>query len=171
MHSPADRDELDRLVVDNLPTAVRFARRLTGCPDEAEEVVQEALAKVLKQWPGYRGEASFSTWMFALVLNVVRDRHRRRPPPESLAGEVADGGPSSEALVDASELAQRVREAIDQLPGRQREVAVLCLVEHLSAAEAAGLLGTTVANVHTTLHMVRKKLLSLFDFAHTSRHE
>ena len=45
MFRPADRDQLDRLVVDQIPAALRFARRLTGSADEAEDVVQEALAK------------------------------------------------------------------------------------------------------------------------------
>ncbi len=167
MLRPADRDQLDRLVVDQIPAALAFARRLTGDADEAEDVVQEALTKVLQNWRRYRGEAQFSTWMLGIVLNVARDRRRRRPSPEALTVDIADGRPRSEEYVDASELAQRIRDAIDRLPERQREVALLCLVERLPPAEVALLLETTPANIHTTLHHVRKKLLPLVDFART----
>lgn len=167
MFRPADRDELDRLVVDQIPAALGFAQRLTGNPDEAEDIVQEALSKVLQNWRRYRGEAQFSTWMLGIVLNVARDHRRRRSAPEPLPFDLADGRAGSEEYVDASELALRVRQAIDQLPERQREVALLCLVEKLSPAEVALLLETTPANVHTTLHHVRKKLLPLVDFART----
>jgi RNA polymerase sigma-70 factor (ECF subfamily) len=167
MFRPADRDELDRLVVDQIPAALAFAQRLTGSPDEAEEVVQEALTKVLQNWRRYRGEAQFSTWMLGIVLNVARDRRRGRPSPEPLPFDLADARAGSEEYVDASELAQRVRLAIDQLPERQREVALLCLVEKSPPAEVALLLETTPANIYTTLHHIRKKLLLLVDFART----
>jgi RNA polymerase sigma-70 factor (ECF subfamily) len=167
MLRPADRDQLDRLVVEQIPAALAFALRLTGDADEAEDFVQEALAKVLKNWRRYRGEAQFSTWMLGIVLNVARDRRRRRPSPEPLTFDLADGRPRSDEYYDARELAQRVRQAIDQLPERQRDVALLCLVERLPPAEVATLLETTAANVHTTLHHVRKKLLPLVDFART----
>jgi RNA polymerase sigma-70 factor, ECF subfamily len=160
MQRPIDRAEIDRLVVENLPIAMRFAQRLTGCSELAEEIVQEALTKVLHSWPRYRREASFSTWMLGIVLNAHRDAcRRRRHEPVPLAAELPDRRPASDLFLDATELAQRMRTAIDSLPDRQREIALLCLVEQVTPGEAAPLLGITVANIHTTLHNVRKKLL------------
>ena len=81
MAGPIDRQMVDQLVVKHLPAAFRFAQRLTNDADTAEEVVQEALCRVLGRWKSYRGEASFGTWMMQIVVNV--DRDRRRLPPES----------------------------------------------------------------------------------------
>src|SRR3954471_8038969 len=88
MSGPIDRHTVDQLVVEHLPAALRFARRLTKDPDAAGEIVQEALCRVLKGWKTFRGEASFSTWLTQIVLNVDRDRRRRRdrygPPPDDV---------------------------------------------------------------------------------------
>jgi RNA polymerase sigma-70 factor, ECF subfamily len=77
MGRPLDRRAVDHLVVEHLPAALRFARRLTGDPQLAEEVVQDALCRVLARWRSFRGESSFRTWLLSIVVNVDRDRRRR----------------------------------------------------------------------------------------------
>lgn len=163
MQRPIERAEIDRLVVEHLPVAIRFAQRLTGRSDKAEEIVQEALTKVLHNWQRYRGEASFSTWMLGIVLNTYRDACRRRCDLVPLPTELVDQNPRADCFLEANELALRMRTAIDELPARQREIALLCLVEQVPPGEAAPLVGVTVANIHTTLHVIRKKLLPYVD--------
>jgi RNA polymerase sigma factor (sigma-70 family) len=69
--------------------------------------------------------------------------------------------------VAAAELNQRIRTEIDRLPERQREVALLSLGEGTSAGEVAYILQTTEANVHTCLHLARKRIAQAigFDYA------
>ncbi len=169
MARPIDRGEVDRLVVEHLPAALRFALRLTGDVHVAEDVVQEALCRVLRRWRSYRGEASFGTWMLQIVVNVDRDRRRSRPAVSPVpAGEVISNaaGPVEQAAVD--ELHAAVRGAIDRLPQRQREVAILSLGEGLAAGDVARVLEITEANVHTCLHLARKRIARVIgvDFAH-----
>src|SRR3972149_10531428 len=92
MTQPIDRSTLDRLVVEHLPVALRFALRLTGNADTAEDVVQESLCRVLRSWRSYRGEAAFGTWMLQIVVNVDRDRRRseRNAHPMPAEGVIAD---------------------------------------------------------------------------------
>ena len=78
MSGPIDRHAVDQLVVAHLPVALRLAQRLTNDPNTAEEVVQEALCRVLTRWTSFRGDAAFSTWLLQIVVNVDRDRRRRR---------------------------------------------------------------------------------------------
>jgi RNA polymerase sigma-70 factor (ECF subfamily) len=153
-----DRQAIDRLVLEHLPAALRLAMRLTRDPHEAEEVVQEALLRVLKGWKSYRAEAPFSTWMMRVVINAHRDRHRRERREEPATQEAASIAPGPADLAEAAETAERVSGEIDRLPSRQREVAVICLGESRSAREAAELLGMTENNLHATLHAVRKRL-------------
>ena len=155
-----DRKTVDGLVVEHLPAALRFASRLSGGdPHIAEDVVQEALCRVLRQWRSYREEAAFGTWMLRIVLNVDRDRRRRHRDALPLPIDEIDSGmapPVEKVIVE--ELHATIRSAIDDLPQRQREVALLILGEGLSADEAARVMQTSKANVHTCLHLARKQI-------------
>lgn len=154
-----DRQAVDRLVVEHLPAALRFAQRLAGDADTAEDVVQETLCRVLARWRSYRGDASFKTWLMQIVVNVERDRRRRRRTNETPDTEQLEShAPDAHQRVSADELHAQIRREIDRLPERQREVACLCFGEGCSAAEVAEVLEISVANVHTCLHLARKRI-------------
>jgi RNA polymerase sigma-70 factor (ECF subfamily) len=161
-----DRQTLDRLVVEHLPAALRFAQRLVGDADTAEDVVQETLCRVLRHGAGYRGEAAFQTWVLQIVLNVDRDRRRRLRTTEPLSSEqLTARTPSAYQQATADETSDQIRRAIQRLPDRQREAAVLSYGEGLAAPEIADILQTTVANVHTCLHLARKRIAAAIDMA------
>jgi len=170
MARPIDRRDVDRLVVEHLPAALRLAARLSGDPAAAEDVVQEALCRVLRQWRTFRGESSFKTWMLQIVVNVNRDRRRRPtafvPEQDELLERVAKTASPPEAAA-TRELHAELRVAVDRLPQRQREVALLTWGEGLAAADVARVLGTSEANVYTNLHLARKQVAQAigFDFA------
>ncbi len=165
-----DRHTVDQLVVQHLPVALRLARRLAGDAGVAEEIVQEALCRVLRGWRQYRGEAAFSTWMMQIVVNVDRDRRRRRREHEPL---VPDRLRSSEAEpgehAAATELQAAVRAAIEALPDRQREVALLSFGEGLKAGQIATILEITEANVHTCIHLARKRIAEVIGISPVRR--
>jgi RNA polymerase sigma-70 factor (ECF subfamily) len=159
MAPPADRASLDRLVSAHLSEALRLAIRLTGDPDEGEEVVQEALVRVARSWKSFRGEARFRTWLFRIVVNAFRDWVAARPGTERLDDEVPDvrvADPAMEAA--AAEFGRLIAARVSALPSRQREVVILTCYEGLSPREAADVLGISQANVHATLHVARQRL-------------
>jgi RNA polymerase sigma-70 factor (ECF subfamily) len=156
---PGETTPLDRLVEDHLPGALRFATRLTGNPETAEEIVQESLLRVARSWRTFRNQAQFRTWLFRIVINVFRDRAPVRPAPTSLATDVVDrraGDPSSRLLY--SELSELVAARVSALPPRQREVLVLVTYEGHSPREAAELLGISEASVYSNLSIARQRL-------------
>lgn len=160
MTRPIDRTAIDRLVVEHLPMALRVALRLSGDADAAEDLVQETLCRVLRQWRSFRGESSFRTWLLRILVNVDRDGRRRRREHQSFdEGQeaVAKETPVAETAA-AAELHDQVRNEIDRLPERQREVALLSWGEGLAAGEIAAVLGITEANVYATLHVARKRI-------------
>jgi len=170
MSRPMDRDQVDQLVIQHLPATFRLAQRLTNNADTAEDIVQEALCRVLNQWRSYRGEASFSTWMMQIVVNVDRDRRRRRRDSQELSLDLFGSGaaePNEHAV--AAELSEAIREAIHDLPDRQREVTLLSLGEGLEASDVAAILQTTEANVHTCLHLARKRIAKAIGLDYTLR--
>lgn len=159
MGRPIDRRAVDQLVVEHLPAALRMALRLTGDPHAAEDLVQDALCRVLRQWRSYRGEASFRTWLLSIVVNADRDRCRRRRPTEPIDdNQLASRSPEPRDVAAADEMNQELRTVIDRLPERQREVALLTWGEGLAAAEVATVLEISEASVYTNLHLARKRI-------------
>ena len=154
-----DRSILDRLVREQLPAALRFAVRLTGNLDVAEDVVQEALLRVARSWNTFRGESQFRTWLFRIVINVVRDHGHTRDQATELPEDVRDDRtPDPVDAVEARELGELVAALIAQLPPRQREVLVLMTYEGLGVRETAEMLGVSLGNVRTNLHLARERL-------------
>jgi RNA polymerase sigma-70 factor (ECF subfamily) len=150
----------DRLVVEHLPAALRFAIRLTGDRESAEDVVQDALVRAARGWPAFRGEAAFRTWFSRIVINAFRDR-LRRPPLETMADEMPDDGAREPlAAVLAGELSEIIARHVSALPPRQREVLVLSVYEQFTPAQVAAVLEISEANVYSTLHLARQRLKS-----------
>ncbi len=168
MEPPIARSDVDRLVVEHLPAALRFALRLTGDQHIAEDVVQDALCLVLRRWRSYRGESSFGTWMLRIVVNVDRDRRRRQRDTLPLpVDEMISSAAQPVEQAAAAELHASVRTAIDRLPQRQREVALLSLGEGLAARDVADVLEITEGNVHTCLHLARKRIAGAIGINYT----
>lgn len=171
-----DRQTFDRLMLDHLAGAQRFAIRLTGQPDAAEEIVQEALARAAGAWRSFRGESAFRTWLLQIVVNVFRDRLRARAGPAAL-DDVIDDPPDARAIepgaaLEARELAERVAACVSSLPPRQREVLVLVAYEELTTQQAAAVLGITDGNARTTLHLAREAMKKrLAPYLNEQRHE
>jgi len=162
---PVDRQSFDRLVVDHLVAAQRFAMRLTGNAEAAEEVVQEALVRAARSRSTFAGRARFKTWLFQIVVNAFRDRLSERASrilPESLPDGLSDGrarDPAAQA--QAAEQGRVIASMVSALPARQREVLVLHAYEGLSTVEVAAVLGVSEQNVRTNLHLARRRLREL----------
>jgi RNA polymerase sigma-70 factor (ECF subfamily) len=156
-----DRQTFDRLMLDHLDGAQRFAVRLTGDAALAEELVQEALVRAAGAWQSFRGDSAFRTWLLQVVVNVFRDRLRARAGPAGLedANDVADARDVEPAArLEARELAETVAACVSALSPRQREVIVLVAYEQLTTRQAAAVLGITDGNARTTLHLARESL-------------
>ena len=159
MGVPENPTTLDGLVRAHLPQAMRFAIRLTGDVDAAEDVVQDALVRVARSWKTFRGDAEFRTWLFRVVINVFRDRLARQPPPQELGSELRDDrADDPAAAAQWNELGRLIAERVSALPPRQREVMVLITYEGLKPREVSGMLGISEANVYATLHAARQRL-------------
>ena len=137
---------------------MRFATRLTGNSSSGEELVQEALYRVARSWRTFRQEAEFRTWLFQIIINANRDQRRRsNGAPLDLEHSDPKQPPPSERMLER-ELKAEIAACIARLPDRQREVIVLTTFEELTIPEVARVLNVTEQNVHSTLHVARKRL-------------
>ena len=159
MTRPGKRAQFDELVSASLPAALRFAVRLTGRLDKAEEVVQEAMLSASRSWKTYRGDSQFQTWLFRIVVNTFRSWLARPAVPKTLALDVVDPSQRSPSeAASAGELSETVAACVADLPLRQREVVVLSVYEGLDAGQIAKVLSMSIENVYSTLSVARAKL-------------
>lgn len=167
--SVLDRTTFERLVLEHLPAAHRFAVRLTGDVDAAEDVMQDALLKASRRWATFAGRSAFRTWLLQIVVNTFRDRlsaRRGRAAANGQAQPLADDLRDPRAVdparqSGAAEQGERIAAMVSGLPPRQREVFVLHAYEGLSTAEAAGVLGISESNARANLHFARQRLREL----------
>jgi RNA polymerase sigma-70 factor, ECF subfamily len=146
-----------------------FALRLSGKPAEAEDAVQDAFVRAyraLKKYPEeQRRTLQIRPWLYRITLNVVRNKARvQRPASVELDGQVLPSQPEEqpEPLAEAAESRRELARLIAGLPDRYRAAVVLRHVQGLPYAEIATILdqpvGTTKANVHRGLNLLRQAL-------------
>jgi len=147
-----------------LPVTAVIARLVLN-RSEAGELAQETFVRVWQQRARYRAEAAFRPWIFAIAVNLARNRlrwWRRRPQvalepwTEGLAEETSLA-PGAAAL-EAAERAVAVRAAVAALPLELREAIVLFEYEGLPQKEIAAAVGATPKAVETRLHRAREQL-------------
>ena len=147
-----------------------FALTLRMCknPEDAAEAAQEAF---LAAWQGlkfFRGESSFSTWLYRLASNACVDLLRREGRHRSAAGpslndeetflDVADDAPGPQALAERSELKEQIEAGLRALTPEHREVLVLREIHQLSYEEIAGVLSLDLGTVKSRISRGRKQL-------------
>jgi RNA polymerase sigma-70 factor (ECF subfamily) len=169
-----------------------YCYRMLGSGFEAEDAVQDTMLRAWRSADRFEGRSSMRSWLYRIATNVcvdmLRGRKRRArpmdigpssPPDESHLGDllpehlwispIADervipeeGDPADIAIArDSIRLAFIT--ALQHLPPRQRAALILCEVLRWQAAEAADLLGTSVAAVNSALQRARATLAALPD--------
>ncbi len=148
-----------------------LARRFFRRAEDVEEIAQEVFLKMHRSIGEYRGEAPFEHWLLRVATNACRDRLRaRRRRPEAVLSEVTDDARRwlDAALEGAAQEAAQVEAArvlaadlLDALPEKDRIVLVLLDLEGKSAAEVAGLTGSTRGAVKVRAMRARRALRRL----------
>jgi RNA polymerase sigma-70 factor (ECF subfamily) len=137
----------------------RTALRILGNPADAEDVSQEVFIQAWVALASFTGRASFSTWLYRIVINrsLNHQRRRRRHEPIEDHEPVTHAGP--EARVIAQESAKAVAKAIAELPADLRVVFVLHQTEGLTYREVADILNVAEPTVRGRLARARRVLL------------
>jgi len=155
-----DARALHTLVERHGGWAARFAERLTGSPQQAEEVVQSAFLRLWQRADRWEGRSSFRTWFYRVVHNLAIDQVRARRPwqHEELDETLPDPAPSPQRTLEREQQSARVRAALATLPERQRTAIVLSHYEGCSQAEAACILGVSEGALESLLSRARATL-------------
>ncbi|MFZ1682063.1 MAG: RNA polymerase sigma factor [Rhizobiaceae bacterium] len=158
-----DRAAFSALVARHYDYIYRVAYRWAGARDEAEDVAQEACVRLSKAIFRFEGASAFTTWLYALTLNVARDLTRKRRSESRKADAYAVHALAlGEAEEDpADDPAAALWAAVRRLPDKQREAVTLVYGEEKSHSEAADLMGCAEATVSWHIHEAKKRLKAL----------
>lgn len=142
---------------------VRLIAQLAKSHEEAEDIYQEAILKVVSHIDSFDHRRSFHNWLHRIAKNQCIDNYRRRKQVEVTQDDeillrVADD--SRDPLLEATdrELQEEIQRAIDALPKRQRSIAKLRLLEGLGYKEIAKQIGGSVQAVKSLFSVARKTL-------------
>lgn len=149
----APRD-FDGWYADTAPRLLASLTLVTGDPHAAADATAEAMARALERWRRVRAMDAPEAWTYRVAVNVWKRQQRRSTLGRSLLRRTV---PRSEHSTTAA-LPVELRELVDALPHRQREVLVLRLVLGLSQTETAALLGLAEGTVASTLSDAKRSM-------------
>ncbi len=176
-------ENFEALVREHQGMVFRTLTRMTGAGAHVEDLAQEAFLRLYRALPEFRGDASVSTYLYRIVVNLAQDEWKRRrkdreyirQAPEAFAGEdEADAwlenmpgaewdehARTPEQRFSDAEVKLAVDEALLELPENERAVLVLYHQEECTYDAISEALGMPINTVRTHLHRGRKRLSEL----------
>lgn len=173
-----NREAFGQLVALNQRAVYRAALAALGRPEDAEDVAQEAFVLAWRKLAGFRGDASFRTWLLTITWRKALDRRRARgarwqrhadgpSADRHPLDDVAADGPDPERAAVAADLAARARAAIQDLTPRLRDTLLLAASGQYAYGEIATMLdipiGTVKWRVAEARRLVRVRLTEAHD--------
>ncbi|HYO96471.1 MAG TPA: sigma-70 family RNA polymerase sigma factor [Polyangiaceae bacterium] len=156
--------------------AYAIALALVKDEEEARDIVQEAFIRVFRGLSGFNGTSGFFTWLYRIVHNLSIDLIRKPSRRDTESLELADieqtsaaravrwDVPDAASTIERTELRQRIRQALDELPAYHRGVIVMRELEGMSYEEMAETMGVSKGTIMSRLFHARRKLqLALAD--------
>ena len=148
-----------------------LALRMTGSPEDAADLTQEAFLNAWRGLSSFRGGSSFSTWLYRLTNNACIDFLRREKRRKNFEGAfslddeetdyaamVPDDAPSAQTLLEGRELKEAISRGLMQLSEEHRQVLVLREVNGLSYTEICKITGLEEGTVKSRIARARLSL-------------
>lgn len=160
-----DRDAFTLLVEQNQDRLFASMLQVTGSPDEAEEVCQEAFIRAFIKLDSFQQNSQFFTWLYRIAFNNALSGRRRKRARVSLdhyrevnGMDVAEDGPSIDEPLLRRERVTMVRAAMETLTTEHRSILVLREMEENSYEDIAEILEISIGTVRSRLSRARNQL-------------
>lgn len=149
---------------------LRLARRFTDRPEDAEDIVQQAMYRAFRKLSTFRGDAQMKTWLSVIVVNAAREFARNQRTRHLIPLEVtlSDGDSEEVEIPDTridpeeefqhAETGRIVASAVGCLDPSRRQIVEMCLLDELPYTEIAATLNVTVSTVKSRMFRCRRDL-------------
>jgi RNA polymerase sigma-70 factor (ECF subfamily) len=170
-----DQSAFDEMVTRYWERIYSMVHQLLRNHQDAEEVTQDAFIRAHRGLAQFRGESSFSTWLYQIATNLARNRYWywwRRKRDRSVSFDAPVSADSETTLAEifpaevvspedatvTQEFVDRVAAAMEELGEKHREILVLRNVQNLSYEEIAEILDISVGTVKSRIARARESL-------------
>ena len=164
-----DREAFNQLIAQYQKQVFNIAYGMLSDYEDASDAAQEVFVKVYRSIASFKGQSSFSTWIYRICANVCNDslrKRQRRGITVSLENDDDDGAiteipsdnPTPEESVMMNEKQRAVREAINSLSDEYREIIVYSDINQLSYDEISKILKCPGGTVKSRLNRARNAL-------------
>lgn len=159
----------------------RFAYYLTGNVERAKDLVQEAFLRAFQYRRSFDNRYSFENWVSAILLNIHRQREKKdrflrffsvlwqssdEEDDDDFMEQLEYEGEGPETVALKRQVMRDVYRAIEGLPGKMKEVMVLCDIMGYSYEEASEVIGCPIGTVRSRLHRARKHVKRVLEAAY-----
>jgi len=154
-----NRDALTKLIDAHKDISYNIALSIVKDREDAKDVVQESLMRVVMNINRFRAEAAFSTWLYRIVFNESLHFVKNKKKEQGVDKEEYKFkfNPDDDSKITDARFAATL-EQIDLLPERDKQVIILFYLGEKSIKEIGEITGMTISNIKVSLHRVRKKL-------------
>jgi RNA polymerase sigma-70 factor (ECF subfamily) len=137
----------------------RYALRLTGRADSAEDLTQETMLRGWRNRESVRDQRVTRVWLLKIATNLWNDQLRRAMlHTQSIVADPPCPRPAAATIGDARENVELALAAMDELPPRQRQVLYLATCEQMTNSEISKVLELSEAAVKANLSLARKEM-------------
>ena len=164
--SGGDPAAFNRLMAQHEKKMYAVALRMFGNREDAQDCLQEAMLRVYRAIGSFKGQSSFSTWLYRITMNTCLDELRRKKNKQSTSLDNLleqgwspsddEGTPEKHAV--RAEMRRELNQAIQELPEDMRSAVVLRDIQGFSYDEIAEALGVNVGTIKSRISRAREKL-------------
>ena len=158
-----DYSSLFRSLVDQYSEPLYWhVRNLVNSHDDADDIVQECFIKAWKAIPSFRGDSSYSTWLWRIATNEAlsflrKQKVRAALRLEPISAEV-ERSVASDPWFDGDEAQRRLAVAVAALPDKQKAVFCMRYFEEMSYEQISEITGTSVGALKASYHIAVGKI-------------
>jgi RNA polymerase sigma-70 factor (ECF subfamily) len=163
-----ERTAFDNLVRRHQRGMWHLVRRYVKSDADASDVTQQAFVRAFRGLASFRGAASVRSWLYRIAINCALSwlRDHRREQPTEIAEDALIDQHQSPARIEGVELNARLREAIAQLPPKQKMVLELRVFDDLSFKEVSELADCSENTAKVNFHYAVKRLRDILGAEH-----
>jgi len=158
-----DTDAFSELVRRHQHIVYNVSYRFMRDQALSEDMAQDAFLKAFRLLKGFRGDCSFSTWMYRVTCSVCLTELNRRKRRGEVELMPAHGGAAPDAALESSDLPDHIRRCVGLLPDHYAQVITLYYLKGVNYDEIADVMAIPMGTLKTWMFRARKQLRSIVE--------